>query len=91
VADRAPGPDEEAEAACATRMALEQVLARLDPRERVVLELRHGVADERVHTLAEVGERVGLTRERVRQIEARALTKLRRDRRLLADLADLLG
>ncbi len=54
-------------------------LARLEERERMVLELRFGLTDGEGKTLDEIGRRVGLTREGVRQIEKRALEKLRRD------------
>jgi hypothetical protein len=53
------------------------VLARLAPREAMVLRLRHGVGEARPRTLEEIGVRLGVTRERVRQLEASALRKLR--------------
>ena len=56
------------------------VLADLKPREAEVLRLRYGLDGERVHTLKEVGELMGVTRERVRQLEMRALRKLRHPR-----------
>jgi RNA polymerase primary sigma factor len=56
---------------------MQRALGRLSPRERDVLRLRFGIGDERTHTLEEVGERFALTRERIRQIEAEALRKLR--------------
>jgi RNA polymerase sigma factor, sigma-70 family len=56
---------------------VEDILDTLAPRERRVLQLRFGLVDGRQRTLAEVGKRWGLGRERVRQIEARALCKLR--------------
>jgi RNA polymerase primary sigma factor len=56
---------------------LEQALAVLSERERQVLRLRFGIGTEREHTLAEVGARLSLTRERIRQIERAALAKLR--------------
>jgi RNA polymerase primary sigma factor len=56
---------------------MQRALDRLSPRERDVLRLRFGIGDERSHTLEEVGERFALTRERIRQIEAQALRKLR--------------
>ena len=49
----------------------------LNPRERKVLELRFGLKDGRTRTLEEVGKEFAVTRERIRQIEAKALRKLR--------------
>jgi RNA polymerase primary sigma factor len=54
-----------------------QVLASLDPREQEILRLRFGIGDRDEQTLAQIGHRFRLTRERIRQIEARALRKLR--------------
>lgn len=54
-----------------------EVLESLNPRERRVLELRFGLRDGRLRTLEEVGREFGVTRERIRQIEAKALRKLR--------------
>ncbi len=59
------------------RELVEELLDRLTERERAVLSLRYGLVDGHSHTLAEVGKRFQLTRERIRQIEARALSKLR--------------
>jgi RNA polymerase primary sigma factor len=56
---------------------LEEVLSTLTDREREVLRLRFGLTDGRQKTLEEVGLRFGVTRERIRQIEAKALRKLR--------------
>jgi RNA polymerase primary sigma factor len=59
---------------------LRQVLAlldRMDPREATVLRMRFGLDDDEPKTLKEIGERLGLTRERVRQLESEALNKLR--------------
>jgi RNA polymerase primary sigma factor len=58
--------------------ALGDALAELPARERKVLELRFGLDDDQPKTLREIGEVMGLSRERVRQIESRALNKLRR-------------
>jgi RNA polymerase primary sigma factor len=56
---------------------LEEVLDTLTPREEKVLRLRFGLDDGRARTLEEVGQEFGVTRERIRQIEAKALRKLR--------------
>ena len=49
----------------------------LTPRESDVLRLRFGLRDGKTHTLAEIGETMSVTRERIRQIESRALEKMR--------------
>jgi RNA polymerase primary sigma factor len=54
-----------------------KVLATLTPREEQVLRLRFGIGERSDHTLEEVGTRFTVTRERIRQIEAKALRKLR--------------
>jgi RNA polymerase primary sigma factor len=59
------------------RSEFEDMLDTLAPRERRVLQLRFGLVDGHQRTLAEVGKRWGLGRERIRQIEAKALLKLR--------------
>ena len=59
------------------REQLEEVLETLAPREKKVLELRFGIVDGRSRTLEEVGKEFNVTRERIRQIEAKALRKLR--------------
>jgi len=56
---------------------IQGILDTLTPRERRVLQLRFGLIDSHQRTLEEVGKRIGVTRERIRQIEAKALRKLR--------------
>jgi RNA polymerase primary sigma factor len=56
---------------------LGEALERLNEREALVLRMRHGLVDDREHTLEEVGSHFNLTRERIRQIESKALRKLR--------------
>jgi RNA polymerase primary sigma factor len=74
--DRIPSPVQEA----SERILTEQVraiLGDLSPKERKILEMRHGLLDGIYHTLEEVGREFGVTRERIRQIEAKALEKIR--------------
>jgi len=56
---------------------IQEVLETLPHREALVLRLRYGLENGKVHTLKEIGEKMGITRERVRQIEAQALRRLR--------------
>ena len=56
---------------------LQGMLSSLEPRLRSVLRLRHGLEGERPHTLSEIGRRLGVSAERVRQIEGEATTLLR--------------
>lgn len=67
-----------------------KVLQGLNEREATVLKLRHGLLDGREHTLEEVGQHYGVTRERVRQIEARAMRKLRHHESRASGLRDFL-
>jgi RNA polymerase primary sigma factor len=60
---------------------LEEVLSTLSPREARILRLRFGLDDGKMYTLEEVGQKFGLTRERIRQIEGKALRRLRHPRR----------
>ncbi len=60
---------------------VEEVLDTLPPRESRILRLRFGLEDGKNYTLEEVGEKFGLTRERIRQIESKALRRLRHPRR----------
>jgi RNA polymerase primary sigma factor len=71
-----PAPDETATYNL-LREHLESVLNTLPPREVRILQLRYGLLDGQAYTLEEVGRKMGVTRERVRQIEAQALSRLR--------------
>ncbi len=77
VADHSlPSPDQET----SHRILVEQlheIMDDLSPKERKILEMRHGLLDGIYHTLEEVGQEFGVTRERIRQIEAKALDKIR--------------
>ena len=67
----------EAAASSLMREHIDSALAQLGERERHVVQMRYGLTDGQVHTLEEVGRLFGVTRERVRQIEAKTLAKLR--------------
>ena len=78
--DKILSPDQES----AQRILADQVkeiLGELSPKERKILEMRHGLEDGIYHTLEEVGKEFGVTRERIRQIEAKALEKIRNHER----------
>ena len=74
----------------ATRDALvaevETEMEELEPREREVMRLRYGLYDAELWTLQQIGERLRVSRERVRQIESRATQKLRRRKRFRSQL-----
>ncbi len=74
--DDAPAPAD-AVASSLLKEQLSEVLATLTPREAKVLKLRYGLEDGKARTLEEVGREFNVTRERIRQIEAKALRKLR--------------
>ncbi len=74
--EEVPAPDESATYNL-LREHLESVLNGLPPREVRILQLRYGLLDGQAYTLEEVGRKMGVTRERVRQIEAQALSRLR--------------
>jgi RNA polymerase primary sigma factor len=65
---------------------LSEALSSLDGKEREVVSLRYGLDDDEEHTLQEIGDRLHLSRERVRQIETRAKEKLRRSAKLRSHL-----
>ena len=56
---------------------LKEILADLPPKEKKIIEMRNGLIDGVYHTLEDVGKEFGVTRERIRQIEAKALEKMR--------------
>ncbi len=74
--DRLMAPADLADASL-LRQQIDEVLQKLPERERKILQLRYGLKDGRYRTLEEVGVEFGITRERIRQIEAEALRKLR--------------
>jgi RNA polymerase primary sigma factor len=79
--DKILSPDQES----SRRILSDQVKAILDdlsPKERKILEMRHGLNDGITHTLEEVGKEFGVTRERIRQIEAKAHEKIRQHERV---------
>ena len=88
-ATNAVDPHAAAEASALQR-AIAEALEELTPRERRILRMRFGIGDTTDHTLEEVGKEFGVTRERIRQIEAKALAKLRHPglARKLASLAE---
>jgi len=78
--DREPNPSDSTDNKN-LKERLERLLETLTPREALILCLRFGLKGGRPHTLEEVGEKFGLTRERIRQIQGRALRRLRHPRR----------
>ena len=74
--EESTAPDEEVTSAM-LRELLQDILQDLPPREVRILQLRYGLVDGETYTLEEVGKKLGVTRERVRQIEAQALSRLR--------------
>ncbi len=79
---------EEFTAQSSLQMDLEQLMAELTPQQREVLALRFGLADGQALTLAKIGDRLNISRERVRQIEREALSKLRKRK---ADMREYLA
>lgn len=92
--DRVADPEvvapEEAAITAEVCREVRSIVGELSDRERDVIELRFGLVDGRIHTLEEIGQRFGVTRERIRQIEVKALTALRSPakRRGLRDFID---
>jgi len=74
--DNIPAPDQEASHRILTDQ-VNEIMSDLSDKEREILQLRHGLIDGVQHTLEEVGKQFGVTRERIRQIEAKAHEKIR--------------
>ena len=85
--DTGPSPEDFATQS-SLRMDLEKLMADLTPQQREVLSLRFGLQDGQTMTLAKIGDRLSISRERVRQIEREALNKLRKRR---ADMREYLA
>jgi RNA polymerase primary sigma factor len=66
----------------ALRERIRAIIDKLPPREANIISLHYGLGDGRAYTLEEIGKKLGITRERVRQLEARAMTRLRHPTRL---------
>ena len=83
-----PAPDEKA-ADHLMQERIRHILTSLPPREARILELRYGLVDGKCYTMQEIGEKMGVTRERIRQIEAQALRRLRQPK-VIRELRDYL-
>ncbi len=79
--DKILSPDQEVSRRI-LRDQIEEILSDLSPKERRILEMRHGLRDGVMHTLEEVGKEFGVTRERIRQIEAKAHEKIRQHHKI---------
>ncbi|MCX6716854.1 MAG: sigma-70 family RNA polymerase sigma factor [Candidatus Taylorbacteria bacterium] len=79
--DKIPMPDQEASRRI-LRDQVREILNELSEKERKILEMRHGLSDGITHTLEEVGKEFGVTRERIRQIEAKAHEKIRQHEKI---------
>jgi RNA polymerase primary sigma factor len=81
IQDQSVTPVDEALIAQSFEEQLQSLLAQLDEKEKLIIERRFGLGDREPQTLAEIGSQMNLSRERIRQIEERALGKLRRSQR----------
>lgn len=81
VEDKSEPTPEEAMNAIVEKEEVQELLEKLTDREKTVIGLRYGLDDQKPQTLEEIGEKLGVTRERVRQIEARAMEKLRKGKK----------
>lgn len=79
VEDKREATPEEAMNLLVEQEEVKELLEQLSDREQQVIRLRYGLGNEKTHTLEEIGDILGVTRERVRQIEARAMEKLRKN------------
>jgi RNA polymerase primary sigma factor len=77
IADEKIAPPDQDVSRRILRDQIEEILQDLSPKERKILEMRHGLRDGVMRTLEEVGKEFGVTRERIRQIEAKAHEKIR--------------
>lgn len=74
--DEGPGPQELAERTDRLNI-LRKAVKELKPREQIIIDMRYGLTDGKFRTLDECGQFFGVTRERIRQVEARAIKKLK--------------
>ena len=81
VQDEGVSDPEEAAASTALKEEIEDALSTLTPREEKILKLRYGIEDGRTRTLEEVGREFNVTRERIRQIESKAIRKMKHPKR----------
>ena len=86
VEDKTEATPEEAMNALVQKEEVSELLESLSERERQVIRLRYGLEDGKTHTLEEIGSILNVTRERVRQIEARAMEKLRKNAKKIKSL-----
>lgn len=77
IPDPSPGPDELCQQQDRHNLLVKYIEQYLKPREQIVITMRFGLEDGKQRTLEEIGEYFGVTRERIRQVEQKALRKLR--------------
>lgn len=77
IPDQQPGPEELASIAFRNKVLEDTIEEYLCPREQIVIKMRYGLITGHQMTLEEVGDKFGVTRERIRQIEAKALRRLK--------------
>jgi len=69
----------------------DQALQMLAPREKEIIRMRFGIGDDAEHTLEEIGQRFNLSRERIRQLEDKALAKLKRSKKIQELMQSFVG